>query len=76
MKRSALGYNFYVNPFSSDAADVFHNFAYIISATVVLPTWILSREVLLVCMATEHNCFVNPYCFCILSDNMYPIHSI
>ena len=38
MKRSALGYNFYVNHFSSDAVDVFHNFAYIISATVVLYT--------------------------------------
>ena len=41
MKRSALGYNFYVNPFSSRAANVFHHFAYIISAIVVLPTWIL-----------------------------------
>ena len=29
MKRSALGYNFYVNPFSFHAADVFHNFSYI-----------------------------------------------
>ena len=38
MKRSALGYNFYVNPFSSRAADVFVHFAYIISATIVLPT--------------------------------------
>ena len=37
MKRSALGYNFYINPFSSRAADVFHHFAYIISATIVLP---------------------------------------
>ena len=36
MKHSALGYNFYVNPFSSDAANVFHN--YINSATVVLAT--------------------------------------
>ena len=35
MKRSALGYNFYVNPFSSHAADVFVHFAYIISATIV-----------------------------------------
>ena len=34
------------------------------------------REVLLVCMATEHNCFVNPYCSHVLSDNLYPIHSI
>ena len=42
MRRSALGYNFYVNPFSSRAADVFHYFAYIISATIVLPTWILT----------------------------------
>ena len=38
MKRSALGYNFYVNPFSSHAADVFHHFAYIISATMLLYT--------------------------------------
>ena len=41
MKRSAMGYNFYVNPFSSLAADVFVHFAYTISATIVLPTWIL-----------------------------------
>ena len=34
------------------------------------------REVPLVCMATEHICFVNPYCSCVLSDNLYPIHSI
>ena len=25
------------------------------------------------CMATEHNCFVNPYCSHVLSDNLYPI---
>ena len=24
-------------------------------------------------MATEHNCFVNPYCSHVLSDNLYPI---
>ena len=36
----------------------------------------MGREVLLVCMATEHNCFVNPYCSHVLSDNLYPIHSI
>ena len=36
MKRGALGYNLYVS-----AADVFHHFACIISATIVLPTWIL-----------------------------------
>ena len=30
MRRSALGYNFYVNPFSSRAADVFPHFAHII----------------------------------------------
>ena len=109
--RSALVYNFYVNPFSSRAADVFHHFVYIISATVVLPTpgyfackelllvcmttehncfvYIISatvvlptpgyfacKELLLVCMATEHNCFVNPHCSHVLSDNLYPIHSI
>ena len=60
MKRSALGYNFDVNPFSSHAADVFHHFAYIISATIVLyanpDTLDVEIEVLLVCMATEHNC--------------------
>ena len=73
MRRSALGYNFYVNPFSSHAADVFHHFAYIISATIVLPTWVLAcREVLLACMATERNCFVNPYSSHVLSDNLYP----
>ena len=44
MKRSALGYNFYVNSFSSHAADVFHHFAYIILATVVLPTYTLHVE--------------------------------
>ena len=38
MRRSALGYNFYVNPFSSPAADIFHHFTDIISATVVLYT--------------------------------------
>ena len=27
-------------------------------------------------MATEHNCFINPYCSCVLSDDLYPIHSI
>ena len=43
-----LGYNFYVNPFSSHAVDVFHHFAYIISATIVLPI-----RILLVCMATN-----------------------
>ena len=56
MKRSALGYNFYVNPFSSHAANVFHYFAYIISATIVLyqSGYFACREVLLVCMATEN----------------------
>ena len=34
MRRSALGYLFYVNPFSSCVADVFQHFAYMISATV------------------------------------------
>ena len=38
MKRSALGYNCYVNPFSSHAADDFHYFAYIISATIYSTT--------------------------------------
>ena len=38
MRRSALGYNFYINPFSSHAADVFHHFAYINSATIVATT--------------------------------------
>ena len=38
MRRSALQYNFYVNPFSSRAADVFHHFAYIISATIIYTT--------------------------------------
>ena len=28
MKRSAMGYNFYIHPLSSHAADVFHQFAY------------------------------------------------
>ena len=57
MRCSALGYNFYVNPFSSHAADVFDYFAYIISATVVQqPGYFACREVLLVRMATEHNC--------------------
>ena len=76
MKRSALGCNFYVNPFSSHAADVFHHFAYIISATVALntlciqPGYFACREVLLVCMATEQNCFVNPYCSHVLRDNI------
>ena len=46
---SALGLNFNVSPFSFHAADVFHHFAYTISATEVLPTG--CREVLLVCMA-------------------------
>ena len=23
-------------------------------------------------MATEHYCFVNPYCSCVLSDDQYP----
>ena len=59
---------------------MFHHFAYIISATVVLPTWVatlhVERYYILVCMATEHNCFVNPYCSHVLSDNLYPIHSI
>ena len=32
-----------VNPFSSHAAAVFHLFAYIISTTVAMPTWILLR---------------------------------
>ena len=72
MKRSALGYNVYVNPFSSHAADVFHHFAYIISATIVLYTNLACREVLLVCMATEQNCFVNHYCSHVLIDNLYP----
>ena len=40
------------------------------------PGYFASRDVLLVCMATEHNCFVNPYCSSVLSDNLYPIHSI
>ena len=80
MRRSALGYNFYVNPFNSRVADVFHHFAYIISATIYSiyyqPEYFACREVLLVCMATGHNCFVNPYCSHVLSDNLYPIHSI
>ena len=38
MKRSELGYNFSVNPFSSCAAYVFHHFAYIISETIVATT--------------------------------------
>ena len=77
MKRSALGYNFYVNPFSSRTADVFVHFAYIISAnsTIYQPRYFACREPPLVCMATEHNCFVNPYCSSVLSDNLYPIHS-
>ena len=77
MRCSALGYNFYVNPFSSRVADVFHHFAYIIfSATIVLYTNLGTLHVEMVCMATEHNCFVNPYCSHVLSDNLYPIHSI
>ena len=27
-------------------------------------------------MVTEHYCFVNPYCFCVVSDNQYPINII
>ena len=73
MKRSALGYNFYVNPFGSHAADVFHHFAYIISATIVyttnLDTLHVERYYIL---AREHNCFVNPYSSYVLRDNLYP----
>ena len=80
MRRSALGYNFYINPFSSRAADVFHYFAYIISATIYSPTNLdtlnVERYYILVCMATVHNCFVNPYRSCVLSENLYPIHSL
>ena len=36
-------YNFYVNPFSSRAADIFHYFAYIISATITLDTLHIER---------------------------------
>ena len=60
MKRSALGYNFYVNPFSSHAADVFHYFAYIISATIVLPTWyqMVELETTFLAMYIDVSCYI------------------
>ena len=35
MKCSELGYNNFVNPFTSRAVDVFNNFVYIVSATII-----------------------------------------
>ena len=35
MTHNALGYNLYINPFSSHAVDVFHHFTYVISPTVI-----------------------------------------
>ena len=55
MRCSALGYNIYVNPFSSRAVDVFHHFAYIILATVMLDILRVETHYWYICMATEHH---------------------
>ena len=53
----ALRYNF------PHVAYLFHHFSYTISATIIQQSgYFLCREVLLVGMATQHYCFINPYC--------------
>ena len=65
--------------YTSHVTDVFHYFAYIISAAIIdlPPIWIfcMQRETL-GRHGNKHYFVVNPYYFCVLSDNLYPIHSI
>ena len=69
-----IGYNFYINPFSSHAADVFHLHVYIISATTIYSTTNLDTfhvERYIAWYPWQQN-VVNPYCSCVLSENLYP----
>ena len=77
MKRSAVGYNFLLTPLLLILPmflTTFHTFSQ--QTKYYQSGYFACREVLLVAMAAEHHCFVNPLCSCVLSDDFYPIHEI